>query len=116
MVCPFGPSSFRHRGVVQNGQVPEGKFSSFALRLFRRLCVQPLGVPSSSLTAAPFQCAQPGKVIVLLTGKYAGKKAVIVKNVDDGSSTRPYGHAVVCGLSKEPRKVSLVWYTSTASA
>jgi large subunit ribosomal protein L27e len=44
-------------------------------------------------------------VVVLLTGKYAGKKAVIVKNYDDGTSTRPYGHALVCGLCKEPRKV-----------
>jgi large subunit ribosomal protein L27e len=44
-------------------------------------------------------------VVILLTGRYAGKKAVIVKNYDDGTSTRPYGHALVCGLSKEPRKV-----------
>jgi large subunit ribosomal protein L27e len=44
-------------------------------------------------------------VVILLTGKYAGKKAVIVKNFDDGNSARPYGHALVCGLSKEPRKV-----------
>lgn len=48
---------------------------------------------------------QPGKVVILLTGRYAGKKAVIVKNYDDGTSSRPYGHALVCGLSKEPRKV-----------
>jgi ribosomal protein L14E/L6E/L27E len=48
---------------------------------------------------------QPGKVVILLSGKYAGKKAVIVKNHDDGTSTRGYGHALVCGLAKEPRKV-----------
>lgn len=48
---------------------------------------------------------QPGKVVILLSGRYAGKKAVIVKNYDDGTSSRPYGHALVCGLSKEPRKV-----------
>ena len=48
---------------------------------------------------------KPGKVVILLTGRYAGKKAVIVKNYDDGTSSRPYGHAIVCGLSKEPRKV-----------
>ncbi|GAB4818179.1 hypothetical protein N2152v2_005225 [Parachlorella kessleri] len=46
-----------------------------------------------------------GKVVVLLSGRYAGKKAVIVKNYDDGSSSRPYGHAIVVGLAKEPRKV-----------
>jgi large subunit ribosomal protein L27e len=44
-------------------------------------------------------------VVVVLAGKYAGKKAVIVKNHDDGTSNRAYGHALVVGLSKEPRKV-----------
>ncbi len=57
------------------------------------------------LTGRVLRGAQPGKVIVLLTGRYAGKKAVIVKNQDDGTSARPYGHAIVCGLAKEPRKV-----------
>ena len=40
-----------------------------------------------------------------MTGRYAGKKAVIVRSYDEGTSGRKYGHAVVCGLSKEPRKV-----------
>lgn len=48
---------------------------------------------------------QSGKVVVLLSGRFAGKKAVIVKNFDDGTSSRPYGHAIVVGLQKEPRKV-----------
>ncbi|PNW70002.1 hypothetical protein CHLRE_17g701650v5 [Chlamydomonas reinhardtii] len=48
---------------------------------------------------------KPGKVVILLSGRYAGKKAVIVANKDDGSSVRPYGHATVVGLAKEPRKV-----------
>ena len=46
-----------------------------------------------------------GKVVVLLSGRFAGKKAVIVKNFDDGTTSRPYGHALVMGLQKEPRKV-----------
>lgn len=49
---------------------------------------------------------QPGKVVVLLSGRYAGKKAVIVKNNDDGTAGRSYGHAIVAGLAREPRKVS----------
>ena len=48
---------------------------------------------------------QAQKVVILLTGRYAGKKAVIVKNFDDGTTSRPYGHALVVGLAKEPRKV-----------
>ncbi|KAF5825972.1 60S ribosomal protein L27 [Dunaliella salina] len=49
---------------------------------------------------------KPGKVVVVLSGRFAGKKAVIVKNHDDGTSTRPYGHALLVGLQKEPRKVT----------
>nr|Q02984.1 RecName: Full=Large ribosomal subunit protein eL27; AltName: Full=60S ribosomal protein L27 [Pyrobotrys stellata]CAA48289.1 ribosomal protein L27 [Pyrobotrys stellata] len=47
-----------------------------------------------------------GKVVVVLSGRFAGKKAVIVRNFDDGTSSRPYGHALVVGLQKEPRKVT----------
>lgn len=50
---------------------------------------------------------KPGKVVILLTGRMAGKKAVIVKSSDDGTGSRPYGHAIVVGLSKEPRKVGV---------
>ena len=45
--------------------------------------------------------------MVLLQGRYAGKKAVIVKNYDEGTSSRPYGHALVCGLATYPRKVRI---------
>ncbi len=45
------------------------------------------------------------KVVVLLQGRYAGRKAVIVKNFDDGTKERPYGHAIVAGIAKYPRKV-----------
>lgn len=48
---------------------------------------------------------------MLLQGRYAGKKAVIVKNYDEGTSSRPYGHALVCGLATYPRKVRI---TATA--
>ena len=43
---------------------------------------------------------------MVLQGRYAGKKAVIVKNYDEGTSSRPYGHALVCGLATYPRKVT----------
>ena len=63
------------------------------------------------MSCLPSPCialVQPGKVVILLTGRYAGKKAVIVKNNDDGTSGRPYGHAIVAGLAKEPRKVGSI--------
>merc|ERR1711892_524922 len=47
-----------------------------------------------------------GKVVIVLNGRYAGKKAVIVKNFDDGDATHPYGHALVAGIERYPRKVT----------
>lgn len=48
---------------------------------------------------------KPNKVVVLLQGRFAGRKAVIVKNFDDGTQGRPYGHALVAGIDRYPRKV-----------
>merc|ERR1711993_181638 len=47
-----------------------------------------------------------GKVVLVLGGKYAGRKAVIVKQYDDGTQDRPYGHALVAGIDKYPKKVT----------
>merc|ERR1712060_459533 len=46
------------------------------------------------------------KVVICLNGRYAGKKAVIVKSYDEGTAGRPYGHALVCGIVNYPRKVT----------
>ena len=46
-----------------------------------------------------------GKVVVVLNGRFAGKKAVIVKSFD-GTKTRKYGHCLVAGVEKCPRKVT----------
>jgi len=47
-----------------------------------------------------------GKVVLLLTGRMAGKKAVIVKTFDDGTADRPYGHCLVAGIQKYPLKIT----------
>eukprot|EP01051_Picozoa_sp_SAG22_P018617 SAG22_NODE_3185_length_1868_cov_4.990390_1_plen_165_part_00 len=47
-----------------------------------------------------------GKVVVLLQGRYAGKKAVIVRQYDEGHGDRHYGHCVVAGIAKAPLKLS----------
>merc|ERR1711970_893575 len=49
---------------------------------------------------------KPGRVVILLTGKHAGKKAIVVKSNDDGTQERPYEHALVCGIDRYPRKVT----------
>merc|ERR1712126_80655 len=46
------------------------------------------------------------KVVLILKGHFAGRKAVIVKNHDDGTSDRQYGHALVAGIERYPRKVT----------
>ncbi|KAI8062876.1 ribosomal L27e protein family-domain-containing protein [Gongronella butleri] len=47
-----------------------------------------------------------GKVVVILQGRYAGKKAVVVRNHDEGTKDRPYGYAVVAGVERAPLKVT----------
>ncbi|XP_027126853.1 60S ribosomal protein L27-3-like [Coffea eugenioides] len=43
------------------------------------------------------------KAVIL--GRYAGRKGVIVRSFDDGTRDRPYGHCLVAGISKYPKKV-----------
>ena len=47
---------------------------------------------------------KPGKVVVVLNGRNAGSKGIIVKSNYDNSKDRKYPHCVVVGLSKGPRK------------
>ncbi|KAJ3039346.1 60S ribosomal protein L27A [Rhizophlyctis rosea] len=47
-----------------------------------------------------------GKVVLVLHGRYAGKKAVIVKQFDDGTKERPYPHAIVAGIERYPLKIT----------
>lgn len=43
-----------------------------------------------------------GRVVILTTGRYAGKKAVVVKTFDDGNAERGFPHALVAGIEKAP--------------
>lgn len=47
-----------------------------------------------SLVSAAVTSLKTGKVVVILAGRYAGRKAVIVKTFDDGNSARKFGHCV----------------------
>ncbi|KAE8818239.1 60S ribosomal protein L27-3 [Hordeum vulgare] len=48
---------------------------------------------------------KPGKAVILLLGRCAGKKAVIVRVFEEGTQDRPYGHFLVAGLAKYSKKV-----------
>merc|ERR1719155_115346 len=47
-----------------------------------------------------------GRVVVLLNGRYSGKKGIVVKTFDEGSKSRPFGHCLVAGVDKAPLKVT----------
>ena len=47
-----------------------------------------------------------GRVVVILAGKYAGKKAVIVNINEEGTEKYKFPHAVVIGVEKAPRRVT----------
>merc|ERR1712121_430615 len=49
---------------------------------------------------------KPGKVVIVLAGRYAGRKALVVKETNDGTQDRMYGHALVAGIDRYPRKVT----------
>ncbi|KAL1137744.1 hypothetical protein AAG570_009440 [Ranatra chinensis] len=46
-----------------------------------------------------------GRVVLVLSGRYAGRKAIILKTYDEGTQEKPYGHALIAGIDRYPRKV-----------
>jgi large subunit ribosomal protein L27e len=46
-----------------------------------------------------------GRIVILLAGRRAGKKAVIVKQFDDGKKDKKFSHALVAGVERTPLKV-----------
>lgn len=49
---------------------------------------------------------KPGKVVIMLNGRFAGKKAVIVNVISRKTKSRKYSHCVVAGINRYPRKVT----------
>lgn len=54
-----------------------------------------------------FHCSiKAGKIVILLNGRYAGRKAVVVRTYDEGHKDRKFGHALVVGIDRYPRKTT----------
>ena len=49
---------------------------------------------------------KPGRVCIVLTGRQAGKKAIIVHSNDKGTNNRKFPHALVAGVERAPLKVT----------
>jgi len=47
-----------------------------------------------------------GKVVIILAGRHAGKKAVVIKNIEDGNDDKRFSHCLVAGIARGPRKVT----------
>merc|ERR1712083_286235 len=47
-----------------------------------------------------------GRVVILLAGRLSGKKAIIIKQNDEGKKNRKFPHALVAGVERSPRKVT----------
>merc|ERR1719182_1169564 len=47
-----------------------------------------------------------GKIVILLSGRYAGKKAVIMKSYDKGTEAHRFGHCLVAGIQRPPRTLT----------
>merc|ERR1712032_815164 len=47
-----------------------------------------------------------GKIVIVLSGRYAGKKAVIMKSYDKGTESHRFGHCLVAGIQRPPRNVT----------
>jgi len=47
-----------------------------------------------------------GRIVILLAGRRAGKKAIIMKQIDEGKKNRKFGHALVAGIERSPKKVT----------
>ena len=47
-----------------------------------------------------------GKVVILLSGRHAGKKAIIVKTFEEGTKKQKFPCALVAGMREGPRRVT----------
>lgn len=47
-----------------------------------------------------------GRVVILTAGRRSGKKAIIIKSIDEGKKGRKFGHALVAGIERSPKKVT----------
>jgi len=56
---------------------------------------------------------KPGKIVIILQGRFAGRKAVIVKNFDEAANDKAFPHAVVVGIDQYPKLLTKSMALST---
>lgn len=65
---------------------------------------------SASYAVRMGKILKSGKVVIVLRGRYAGRKAVVVKAFDEGTKERKFGHCTLVSFSavKHPGRRALV--------
>jgi len=48
---------------------------------------------------------KPGRIVIILAGRFAGKKAIILNATESGNKERSFGHCLVAGIQRGPLKV-----------
>ncbi|KAG9392542.1 Ribosomal protein L27e [Carpediemonas membranifera] len=54
----------------------------------------------------PISVIKSGRVCLVLQGRFAGKKAVVIRAYDNGTNEHKFAHAIVAGIERTPRKVT----------
>ncbi|AFZ78962.1 60S ribosomal protein L27e, putative [Theileria equi strain WA] len=49
---------------------------------------------------------RPGRIVIVLSGRRAGCKGIIVQTNENSSKRRPYSNCLIAGIEKPPRKVT----------
>lgn len=44
--------------------------------------------------------------MIVLNGRFAGRKAVVLKTFEEGSKDRKFGHVLIAGIERYPRKTT----------
>eukprot|EP01070_Trichotokara_eunicae_P004065 Trichotokara_eunicae@DN3731_c0_g1_i1.p1 len=49
---------------------------------------------------------RPSRVVLVLQGRFAGKKGIVLNTFDNGTKTRRFPHALVAGVAKPPGRIT----------
>lgn len=47
-----------------------------------------------------------GKVVIVLSGRYAGRKGIIMKSFEEGTPEKQFPQAIIAGIDRYPRRVT----------
>lgn len=62
---------------------------------------------STDSPPSPPRSIKSGKVVIVLNGRYAGRKAVVISTFEESDNKeRKFGHALIAGIDRYPRKIT----------